>query len=171
MSVSAYARHRGCSRTAVQKAISSGRIFLDPDGKIDPKKADQKWAKSTSLIHGGKRGEKGQGNGPADESRSTTFNEARTAHEVFKARLARLEFEERKGKLIEWEKVERTIFRLAREERDSWLNWPARVSALMAAEIGVDANKMHGVLERSVREHLAELSEIKLEGRMRRKGG
>ena len=34
------------------------------------------------------------------------------------------------------------VFRLAREERDTWLNWPARVAALMAAELGVDAHAM-----------------------------
>ena len=26
------------------------------------------------------------------------------------------------------------VFRLAREERDAWVNWPARAAALMAAQ-------------------------------------
>jgi len=36
----AYARHRGVAENAVRKAIASGRITLEPDGTIDPVKAD-----------------------------------------------------------------------------------------------------------------------------------
>jgi hypothetical protein len=32
------------------------------------------------------------------------------------------------------------VFRLAREERDAWVNWPARVAALMAAELTVSCS-------------------------------
>ena len=53
------------------------------------------------------------------------------------------------------------MFWLARDERDAWVNWPARVVAMMAAELEVDAHKLHTVLERHVREHLNELAEIR----------
>ena len=36
MSLRAYARHRGVALSAVQKAIASGRIHPEPDGRIDP---------------------------------------------------------------------------------------------------------------------------------------
>ena len=51
---------------------------------------------------------------------------------------------------------------LARDERDAWINWPARAAAVIAAELQVDSHQLHTVLERQVREHLAELAEIKL---------
>ena len=40
MSLRAYARHRGVALSAVQKAIATGRIHSEPDGRIDPAKAD-----------------------------------------------------------------------------------------------------------------------------------
>jgi hypothetical protein len=53
------------------------------------------------------------------------------------------------------------VFRLARDERDAWINWPTRVAAMVAAEVEVDTHKLHTALERYVREHLAELAEIR----------
>jgi hypothetical protein len=54
VSLRAYARMRGCSLTAVQKAIASKRITTLPDGTIDPERANQEWAKNTfagQTIH------------------------------------------------------------------------------------------------------------------------
>jgi hypothetical protein len=53
------------------------------------------------------------------------------------------------------------VFRLARDERDAWVNWPARVAAIIAAELEVDPHQAHTVLERHVRNHLVELAEIR----------
>jgi hypothetical protein len=53
------------------------------------------------------------------------------------------------------------VFRLARDERDAWVNWPARVAAMIAAELEVDPHQLHAVLERHVRDHLAELAEVR----------
>jgi hypothetical protein len=47
-----------------------------------------------------------------------------------------------------------------RDERDAWANWPARVSAMIAAELEVDPHQTHTVLERHVRDHLVELAEV-----------
>jgi hypothetical protein len=52
------------------------------------------------------------------------------------------------------------VFRLARDECDAWVNWPARVAAMIAAELEVDPHTLHTVLERHVRDHLAELAEV-----------
>lgn len=48
VSLRAYARHRGVSLKAVQKAIESGRITKTPDGKINPEQADAEWARNTA---------------------------------------------------------------------------------------------------------------------------
>lgn len=42
-----YAAHRGVSHTAVGKAIASRRITPEPDGSIDPVKADRQWDAQT----------------------------------------------------------------------------------------------------------------------------
>ena len=47
MTIRGYARHRGVSNTAVQKAISSGRITPLPNGQIDPAVADRQWEANT----------------------------------------------------------------------------------------------------------------------------
>ena len=47
MNISQYAEHRGCSRQAVYKAMDEGRITREPDGSIDPVRADRQWADNT----------------------------------------------------------------------------------------------------------------------------
>jgi hypothetical protein len=96
-------------------------------------------------------------------SGNVTFVQARTAHEIAKAHLARLRLQRMKGELVDRPRASALVFRLAREERDSWINWPVRVAALMAAELGVEAHQMQKVLEAHVRSHLADLAEVKFE--------
>jgi hypothetical protein len=45
----AYAKHRGVSHTAVQKAVAMGRINLI-DGKLDPNVADREWGENVDLT-------------------------------------------------------------------------------------------------------------------------
>ncbi len=68
-----------------------------------------------------------------------------------------------KGELVDKAKATALVFDLARRERDAWMNWPPRVAADMAAELGVDAHLMEQVLEHHLRRHLAELAEIEIE--------
>ena len=96
---------------------------------------------------------------------NVTFVQARTAHEIAKAHLARLRLQRMKGELVERARATALVFRLAREERDSWLNWPARVAALIAADLGVDAHAVQKIVEAHVRGHLAELAEVRPEFR------
>jgi hypothetical protein len=70
-----------------------------------------------------------------------------------------------KGELVDRARATALAFRLAREERDSWTTWPARVAALMAAELGADPHALQTQLETHVRAHLAELAEVRPEFR------
>ncbi|MCI0600042.1 MAG: hypothetical protein L0Y60_11090 [Beijerinckiaceae bacterium] len=70
-----------------------------------------------------------------------------------------------KGELVDRARATALVFRLAREERDTWINWPARVAALMAAQLGADPHAMQKALENHVRGRLAELAEIRPEFR------
>jgi hypothetical protein len=85
----------------------------------------------------------------------------RTANEVLKAQERRVRLQRMKGELVDRARAVAQVFKLARDERDAWVNWPARVAAVMAAELEVDAHKLHTTLERHVREHLAELAEMR----------
>src|SRR5450759_480946 len=47
VSIRAYARGRGCTEGAVRKAIAARRITPNPDGTIDPARANQEWDRNT----------------------------------------------------------------------------------------------------------------------------
>jgi hypothetical protein len=168
---------------AVLRAIKQGRVPVEPDGTIDPQKADLSWERSTDPARGKYKpkasadklrpvGEAAVGSvretlkeQGLPEGGNVTFVQARTAHEIAKAHLARLRLQRMKGELVERTRATALVFRLAREERDSWLNWPARVSALIAADLGVDAHAVQKIVEAHVRGHLAELAEVRPEFR------
>jgi hypothetical protein len=179
LSIRAYARQRGVSHVAVLRAVKQGRVVLEPDGTVDAAKADASWERSSDpgrrkLVAEKLRPVAEPALGSVRETlreqglqsgSRVTFVEARTAHEIAKAHLARLKLQERKGELVDRANAAALVFRLAREERDSWINWPARVAALMAAELGVEAHPMQKVLETHVRAQLAELAEVRPEFR------
>jgi len=177
LSIRAYARHRGVSHVAVKKAIDTGRITPLADGTIDPERADREWAKNTLTSSkktpdkAGKTEQKAPAarSKPQDSSEaltntttsSTSLLQARTANEVVKAQTNKVRLAQLKGELVDRSQAVAHVFKLARAERDAWLNWPARVSSQMAAELGVDAHQLHVILERAVREHLIDLGDIK----------
>ena len=182
LSIRAYARHRGVTDTAVHKAIRSGRIEALADGTIDPDQADTQWARNTSAPKTGTQrptvkvkvpeadGGDGERNGAGTATNSssggaggaggTSLLQARTVNEVVKAQTNKVRLARLKGELIDRPQAIAHVFKLARSERDAWLNWPARVSAQMAAKLELDAHTMHVALENAVREHLQELGNL-----------
>lgn len=181
LSLRAYAAHLRVTEGSVRKAVRAGRITPEPDGTIDPAKADVQWQANTDPARQTTTKPKFANPQPHDTASAaavrsvrealresgqssaglTSFEQARTAHEITKVHLARLLLQEKRGSLIDKAKVTAQVFRLARQVRDAWLNWPARVSAQMAAELGVDEHAMHTMLERYVRDHLTELGDIR----------
>ena len=178
------ARQLGVSETAVRRAETAGRIKREADGAWDPARVKAAWAINTDQAQQRPaRSGRPTGNGrtlkPVPEAavgavRDTlrehgepaaagamTFMQARTANEVLKAQERRLRLQQMKGELVDRAKVVAQVFKLARDERDAWVNWPARVAAMMAAELEVDPHQLHTVLERQVREHLNELAEVR----------
>jgi hypothetical protein len=101
----------------------------------------------------------------------TTFLQAKTANEVLKAQERKLKLAKLKGELIDRDRAVGLVFRLAREERDAWVTWPARAAALMASELGVmiadqgslEPVMMQKVLEAHVRAQLDSLAEVRID--------
>ncbi len=91
----------------------------------------------------------------------TSLLQARTVNEVLKAQLNKVELAQRKKELVDRAQAVAHVFKLARIERDAWLNWPSRISGPMASQLGVDLHTMHVVLEAHVRDHLIELGELR----------
>jgi hypothetical protein len=175
LSLRAYARHRGDSDAAVRKAIKTGRISQEADGTVDPVRADAEWSRNTDkaqqrpkprpvppeAIQAVRETVGEPPLSPGLGSGGTTFLQARTANEVLKAQTHKVRLARLKGELVDRSQAIAQVFTLARAERDAWLNWPARISAPMAAKLGVDAHSLHVALETAVREHLLELGELR----------
>ena len=169
ISIRAYARHRGVTDTAVHKAIRAGRITPEADGTIDADRADREWARNSDTPKAGTRAKpakvavpEGGGDGPgALPAGGTSLLQARTVNEVVKAQTNKVRLARLKGELVDRPQAIAHVFKRARSERDAWLNWPARISAQMAAKLGVDPHTMHVALEAAVREHLQELGELR----------
>lgn len=62
-------------------------------------------------------------------------------------------------RVVDIELAEQVLFNSARATRDAWLNWPSRVGPLLAADLGLDADRVSEALTRYVREQLEELGE------------
>lgn len=119
MTQAQYARHRGVTRQAVSKDIAAGKIQLKtaPDGRrgIDPAEADFALGASRVRIN-----EPAQQGGFVDPPPANDFGgvssgltKARTASEVYRAKLAELEFNEKVGRLLPIEDVTQAMARAA----------------------------------------------------------
>lgn len=85
------------------------------------------------------------------------YAKARAVREQYLARLAKIEFEERSGKLISRDEVTVAAFNKFRTFRDGILNIPDRVAALLAAES--DPHKVHEILTTEIRKALLEFAD------------
>jgi len=173
-----YAARVGLSRGAIQKAKAAGRLVLHADGSIDADASDARRAEATDPSKTRKPPQpkrkpvpeaavsavgdtlKEQGLAAPATGGGTTFLQAKTANEVLKAQERRIRLQKLKGELIDRARALALVFRLARQERDVWVNWPARVAALMAADLGVEPAAMQKALETHVRSQLDDLAEI-----------
>ena len=189
MSERAYAAHAGLSRGAIQKARKSGRLVLFADGSIDATASDARRAATTdpdqqNRAKGGTaRQSTASQRVPADNlaapsisgpGDSSSYLKARTALTVYQAQERQIEIQKKKGVLVDRARAETLVFRLARQERDAWVTWPARVAAIMAAELSAEMEKTTGeaasigtgvlqrVLEAHVRDQLAALADLKV---------
>ena len=136
MSEREYSSHSGLSRGAIQKARKAGRLVVYGDGSINAARSDARRADMTDPDQqrrstGGDSGF----SGPAD---SSSYLKARTALTVYQAQERQLAIQKKKGALIDRARAEALVFRLAREGRDDWVTWPARVAALMGLGSGWD---------------------------------
>ena len=172
LSIRDYAKHRGVSPPAVLKAIRSGRISQEPDGTIDPVKADSAWDRNTNPAQQ-RKPKTAQPTPPAQAVTPTSpaqavtpmakppsapnYQASRAVKETYSARLAKLEYEKRSEKLISRDEVKIEAFNLGRRVRDRLMNIPHRMGAVLAAE--TDAAHIEHLIEDELRIALEELPE------------
>lgn len=90
---------------------------------------------------------------------ATSFDEARRIKEVYLALLNRLEFEQKSGALVELETASTILFEESRAQRDAWLNWPTKIGPLLAADLGIEAEKVTTALTGYVHKQVAALGD------------
>ena len=172
MSERAYAAHSGLSRGAVQKARKNGRLVLFADGSINAAASDLRRGATTDPDQQLRsRGGDGMISGPGE---TASYIKARTALTVYMAQDKQIAIQKKKGVLVDRARAETLVFRLARQERDTWVTWPTRVAALMAAQLSAEMEKASGVpvtietailqrvLETHVREQLDALADLRV---------
>jgi hypothetical protein len=143
---------------AIRKAVEKGQLDRRPDGMFDLETARQQWEENVEHTRGRdtvnprvvemRREEVGP-DAPAEiperATRGTEYAKARAAVQIYEARLKKLRFEERAGRLAPTCDIQHARFQEMRIIRDACLNLPGRVSAALAAE--TDEHKVFQLLE------------------------
>jgi len=174
MSEREYSNHSGISRGAVQNAKRSGRLVFYADGSINASASDVRRAEMTDPDQQ-RRSIGGHGAILVNSTGGTdSYLKARTALTVYQAQERQLAIQKKKGTLVDRARAEALVFRLARQGRDVWVTWPARVAALMAAEIVAEVEKQSGkpviieaailqrVLDIHVRDQIEALADLRV---------
>lgn len=85
-----------------------------------------------------------------------TYAQSRAIREAYQARLAKLDFEERSGRLVPADQVKADAFKAARQVRDAMMNIPDRVAMELANEF--DPARIHEKLAAEIRVALESLA-------------
>ncbi|MBV2180902.1 MAG: hypothetical protein KUL86_06655 [Castellaniella sp.] len=179
-----FAKLAGCDEKQVRRAVASGKLKLDADGKLDPALASSGWRKPIRSSRAAvvradisevsapnvrtPRAVVEEDDTPSEAAAklvmamgaSNDLNEAIRIKENFNALLKQLEYEQKSGSLIELAAAEQAFFNAFRAQRDSWLNWPVKVGPILAADLGIDeADRVTELLTAHVHKQIEQLGE------------
>ena len=187
VSLRAYAKHRGCRLSAVQKAIKTGRIQRTPEGLVDVDQADAAWRRNTDpakqsaekLVSpavskdaaGGRRVEielEPQPHGGAlkreratgedpEDSDAAVYLKARAEKEQTESELKKLELAEKTGELVPAADVEKVWGEMIVTARNRALMLPAELAPRLALES--DEVACQQILRDGIYRVLSELAE------------
>ena len=190
ISIREFARRESVSDTLVRKALKLNRLAAFEDGSLNPLLVGSNWregnAKSANranqnanpVVRTSAKGSHAANPLPVDGETleeeaarllesggeaSHDYAEALRRKENYLALLRQLEYEKKSGSLVELEIAEKILFEQARASRDAWLNWPTRVGPLLAADLGLEADRVVGALTEYVHKHISQLGEPEIE--------
>lgn len=175
----AFARHVGVTLRAVQKAIQSGRIAVDTDGKIDADTAVAAWRRNTdesrrsitdqsrpSLANAAfsmlsppanPDDDAEEDDLPAAASKEdpsmVAYRAARAAREQTRLERERMDLERERGTTLPLADAQRLAFTAFRTVRDNVMNIPVRLKDALAAES--DPTRVESMLETELTRALA----------------
>ena len=149
------ARRIGITETALRKAEQTSRIAREPDGQWDIDKTRRRLVETADpvrspLVGGGSAGHAGDG---------TPFARLKVAQLALKVEAQRLALDETKRRLLDVTEANAALDEIGSTMRDALLNWPARVSGLIAAEISVDPHLLQTILQGHIKDLLTEAAD------------
>ncbi|WP_242530993.1 hypothetical protein [Roseococcus thiosulfatophilus] len=143
------ARRLGLSHTAIQKAEQVGRIRRETDGSWDVERVRRDLTASAVP-----------GRSPlAPPGEDTPLGRLTLARLALGVEAQRLAMDQRKGRLMDVVTANHRIDEFAAGMRDGVLNWPARVSGQIAAEIGRDPHLVQTILQEQMNALLLEVAD------------
>ncbi|WP_203075798.1 MerR family transcriptional regulator [Falsiroseomonas ponticola] len=145
------ARRLGVSDTALRKAEQTNRIAREPDGSWDIDKTRRR------LVETADPARSPLANGAAAEG--TPFARLKVAQLALKVEAQRLSLDETKRRLLDVTEANAALDEIGSTMRDALLNWPARVSGLIAAEISVDPHLLQTILQSHINDLLTEAAD------------
>jgi hypothetical protein len=172
-----YAEHRkdrglsGGSLQAVQRALEKSRIHLEPDGTIDPDRADREWAANTdlskapaSVVAAGSAGDTPPDNrqpalsGAApslsgevpEPHEGLSLSEANAIKAVWQAKTAKLEYLKAAGEVVPAAQVRGKLEDVFRKCRTKLLGVPSRAKQAMPELTPVQIAKFEDLIRESL---------------------
>jgi hypothetical protein len=147
------ARRIGITETALRKAEQTNRIAREPDGQWDIDKTRRR------LVETADPARSPLANGGGGVTEGTPYARLKVAQLALKVEAQRLALDENKRRLLDVAEANATIDEIAGTMRDALLNWPARVSGLIAAELGVDPHLLQTILQQHITDLLSEAAD------------
>lgn len=143
MSQAEYARHRAKSRQYISRLVKAG-VLVMRGGKVDVAASDAVLDDRPEPVS-----ERVAAAPIETASTGTTFAQAKTADMVFKARLRKMEYDQRMGKLMETDLFRQRIEAILMVIKETAMAWPNRVAPEVAPL--TDERQVWDVLMREVR--------------------
>jgi hypothetical protein len=154
------ARSIGVTEAALRKAEVDGRIEREPDGRWDVEKTRRRMIEIADPVRSPLAGAVGAGTTQvALSGDATSYARLRVAQLALKVEAQRMALDEEKGRLLDAAAANAAIDEFAGAMRDALLNWPARVSSLIAADLRVDPHLVQTVLEHYISDLLTEAAD------------
>lgn len=163
------ARRIGVTEAALRKAATTGRIVREADGQWDVEKTRRRLIETADPVRSPLAGmptgpstpgsigtRTGAGSSLSD---GTPFARLKVAELALKVEARRLALDEEKARLLDVATANAAIDEIAGAMRDALLNWPARVSGLIAAELSADPHLVQTVLQQHITDLLTEAAD------------
>ena len=149
------ARRIGITETALRKAEQTSRIAREPDGQWDIDKTRRRLIETADPVRSPLAG----GGGTTSASDGTPFARLKVAQLALKVEAQRLALDETRRRLVDVTEANAALDEIGSTMRDALLNWPARVSGLIAAEISVDPHLLQTILQSHINDLLTEAAD------------